>query len=206
MLRSEIRIPLVHKERFSSLCCENCKGGFYILKKEDKIKGLHSAKVITASGLLAAASVILATLAKYIFNESALRFTVECLPIFIGAFAFGPFVGAGIAVAADLISCVNAGMAPNPLITIGAFYIGMSAGLAYKYCFTKKFPRARIVFAVFMGHLVGSMIIKTLALQIYYRMGIIVLLRVPIYICIAIVESIILCLLFKNKALKEEIG
>ena len=49
------------------------------------------------------------------------------------------------------------------------------------------------------------MIIKTLALQIYYQMGLIVLFRIPIYIAIATIESIVLCLLFKNKGLKKEI-
>ena len=203
-LRSEVRIPLVHKEAYSSLCCENAREVF-ILKKNEIKKGFYPAKVITASGLLTAASVILATVAKYIFNESALRLTVECLPIFIGAFAFGPIVGGAIAIGADLISCVIAGMAPNPLITIGACYVGVCAGVAYKYCFTKRFQKIRIVFAVFIGHIVGSMIIKTLALQIYYRMGIIVLFRVPIYIAIATIESIVLCILFKNKGLKHEI-
>lgn len=181
------------------------QGRIFILKKSEISKGLYSAKVITASGLLTAASVILATLAKYIFNESALRLTIECLPIFIGAFAFGPIVGGAIAMGADLISCVIAGMAPNPLITIGACYVGVTAGVVYKYCFTKRFPNARITLAVFLGHIVGSMMIKTLALQIYYRMGLIVLFRIPIYIVIAIVESIILCMLFKNKGLKNEI-
>ena len=61
------------------------------------------------------------------------------------------------------------------------------------------------ILAVFLGHTVGSMIIKTLALQIYYQMGLIVLFRIPIYIVIAIIESIVLCLLFKNKGLKKEI-
>ncbi len=177
----------------------------FYLKKSEISKGLYSAKVITASGLLTAASVILATLAKYIFNESALRLTVECLPVFIGAFAYGPIVGGAIAMGADLISCVIAGMAPNPLITIGACYVGVTAGVVYKYCFKKRFPKLRIALAVFSGHIVGSMMIKTLALQIYYRMGIIVLFRIPIYIVIATIESIVLCLLFKNKGLKKEI-
>ena len=175
------------------------------MKKSEIKKGLYSAKVITASGLLTAACVILATVAKYIFNESALRLTVECLPIFIGSFAFGPVVGGAIAVGADLIACVIAGMAPNPLITIGACYVGVTAGVVYKYCFKKRFPSARITLAVFSGHIVGSMMIKTLALQIYYRMGPIVLLRIPIYLVIATVESIVLCMLFKNKGLKKEI-
>ena len=182
-----------------------CKGRFFILKKNEISKGLNSAKVITASGLLTAASVIIAAVAKFVFNESPLRLTLECLPIFIGAFAFGPAVGGAIAIAADLISCAIAAIAPNPLITIGACYVGVTAGVIYKHCFTKHFPKVRITVAVFLGHLVGSMIIKTLALQIYFKAGIIVLFRIPIYILIAAIESVILCMLFKNKGLKKEI-
>ncbi len=182
------------------------QGRIFILKKSEMKKGLHSAKVVTASGLLAAASVILAAIAKYIFNEGAIRFTVECLPIFIGAFAFGPYVGGAIAVGADLISCIIAGMAPNPLITIGAFYIGMTAGAVYRRGASRRFPKLRITLSVFLGHLVGSMIIKSLALQIYYKMGIIILFRIPLYIAISAVESILLCLLMRSKAIQKELS
>ena len=204
-MRSEVRIPLVHKEAYSSLCCENAREVF-ILKKNENSKAFYSAKVITASGLLAAASVILATLAKIIFNESPLRLTIESLPIFIGAFAFGPIVGGAIAMGADLISCAIAGMAPNPMITIGACYIGVCAGVVYRHCFKNHFQGLRITLATFTGHIVGSMIIKTLALKLWYGVKIdILLFRIPIYILIATIESIVLCLLFKNKGLKKEI-
>lgn len=175
------------------------------MKKTEKKKGLHSAIVITCSGLLTAASVVLATLAKYFFGEGALRFTIECLPIFIGAFAFGPLVGGAIAVGADLISCVIAGMAPNPLIAAGSFFIGLTAGICYKLFF-RKHPRMRMMLAVFAGHIIGSMIIKSLALHIYYNMGPIVFLRVPIYIGIATIEYITLSVLFKSKAIEQQIN
>ena len=175
------------------------------MKNVEKKKGLHSAAVITCSGLLTAASVVLAVLAKYVFGEGALRFTIECLPIFIGAFAFGPLVGGAIAVGADLISCVIAGMAPNPLITVGSFFVGLIAGVCYKLFF-RKHPRIRMMLAVFGGHIIGSMVIKSLALQIYYHMGPIVLLRVPVYLGIAIIEYMILSVLFKSKAIEHQIN
>lgn len=203
VLRSEIRIPLVHKE-LSPPCAARSIREVFILKKTEKKKGLHSAIVITCSGLLTAASVVLAALAKYFFGEGALRFTIECLPIFIGAFAFGPFVGAAIAVGADLISCVIAGMAPNPLIAAGSFFVGLIAGTSYKFFF-RKHPRIRVMLAVFTGHMIGSMLIKSLALHIYYNMGPIVFLRIPIYIGTAIIECIILSVLFKSKAVTDQL-
>ncbi len=182
------------------------QGRFFILKKRETSKSFYSAKVITVSGLLTAASVILATLAKYfqLFEGSA-RLTFESLPIFIGAFAFGPIVGGAIAIGADLISCVITGMPVNLLITIGACYTGVVSGVIYKYCFKKRFKAARITAAVFAGHIIGSMMIKSLALHLFFRFGIILLLRIPIYTLVATVESIVLSILFKNKALKNEI-
>lgn len=204
-LRSGLRIPLVHKEVYDLPVLRELQGRYFILKKTSVKKGLHSVKVITSSGLLAAAGVVLAAIAKYIFGEGALRFTIECLPVFIGAFAFGPLVGGAIAVGADLLSCFIAGMAPNPLITVGAFSVGLFAGLSYKLFFTKHLPKVRITLAVFSGHIFGSIILKSLALQIYYQMGPMLFFRIPIYIGISIIESIILCFLFKNKAVKQEI-
>lgn len=170
---------------------------------KNKEKKPRYAISISFSALLCAASVVLAYLAKSLFGPGALRFTVECLPIFIGAFFFGPIVGGTIALSADLISCIISGMAPLPLVTVGAVLIGVVGGVMFKYVLKKCNNAVRITVSVFSGHIVGSMIVKTYAL--YQIFGITVLFRIPIYFGIAVIESIILMFLMKNKAIRHEI-
>jgi ECF transporter S component (folate family) len=162
---------------------------------------------LTCSALLAATCVILATVAKGIFGTSPLRITIENLPIFIASFFFGPLWGMIVAVCADLLSCLNAGMAPYPLIAIGAAVIGGVSGTLYKYVLKNAKNKLRIVLSVLISHALGSMTIKTMALGIMMAdAGIMLVLRIPVYIAIAIIESIILIYLTNNKAFMNQIN
>ena len=78
--------------------------------------------------MLTAACVVLAYIAKGIFGTGPLRFTVENLPVFVASFFYGPIMGGAVALSADLLSCVLAGQAPLPLISVGAAFVGISSG------------------------------------------------------------------------------
>ena len=170
---------------------------------KNKNYSIRSAIVVTVGALLTAACVVLAYLAKSVFGTGPLRFTVENLPVFIGSFFYGPIMGGAIAVCSDLLSCVFAGMAPMPLITVGAFAVGTVSGFLYRYLL-KKFPTAlRIILSVFSGHMVGSMVLKSIALMPFY--GSAVFFRIPVYVGIAALESTVLIFFVKNKALVRQI-
>ena len=112
-----------------------------------------------------------------------------------------------VAVCADLLSCLNAGMAPYPLIAIGAAVIGGVSGTLYKYVLKNAKNKLRIVLSVLISHALGSMTIKTIALGIMMAdAGIMLVLRIPVYIAIAIIESIILIYLTNNKAFMNQIN
>lgn len=173
-------------------------------KKSNAFTLRHSIRVLTSAALLASTSVVLAFLAKSIFGTGPIRITFESLPIFFGSFLFGPAIGGIIAVGADLLSCFLSGMAPNPIITVGAALIGLIAGLLYRYLLRGKPAAVGIFFTVLAAHFVGSMTVKSIGLYVFY--GWAVLYRIPIYLVIAILESIVLIYLLNNKSLMRQIG
>ena len=161
---------------------------------------------LTYSALLSAVCVILAFAAKGIFGESPLRLTIENLPVFMASFFFGPVWGMAVAICADLLSCVMFGMAPYPLITVGAALIGAVSGIFYNYVLKKAPMGVRVVLSVLFAHMVGSMTVKTLALVPFFGdTAITLFLRIPVYVGITVIESLILVFLTKSKAFMRQI-
>lgn len=166
-------------------------------------KQQRSIRILTVSALLTAASVVLAVIAKMLFPTGAIRITLEALPIFFGAFTFGPAMGTLIAVAADFISCLLSGMAPNLIITIGAAVTAFLAGNLYCYSLPRKMGKWRVFASVFPAHILGSMIVKSVGLFLFY--GWAVLYRVPVYAVTALVESFILIYLLNHKGVNRQL-
>lgn len=174
------------------------------VKFTDELKLFGSAKVLAISGLLAAASLILAFMAKSIFGTGPLRLTFENLPVFLAGFIFGPTVGAATALCADLVSCIITGMAPLPLVTLGAVTVGAVSGTVFKYIMPNADVRISIPVAVLSGHAAGSMLIKSIGL--YNWFGNAVYLRIPVYIGISIIESVLLIILLRNRSFMAQVG
>ncbi|MDD5916895.1 MAG: folate family ECF transporter S component [Clostridiales bacterium] len=164
-----------------------------------------SVRVLSFAAMLAAISVVLSFIAKAVFPTGFIRVTFENLPVFLGSFFFGPCVGAFIAVAADLLSCLASGMAPNPIITLGAALIGAVSGVVYHYLPWRENGgnSLRTVLSVLAGHLIGSMAVKSAGLFILF--GWAVLYRIPLYAAIAAAESFVLVYLMRNKAFSGQI-
>ena len=158
-------------------------------------------RVLCFAAMLAAMSVIIAYMAKLLFGPSPLRVTFENLPIIFGSVSFGPFVGAMIAVVADLCSCLLSGQAPNPLIVVGSVSIGLVSGFLGSYIFRGRSYLSALFIELFT-HVIGSMVLKTLALRIYFHFGWAVLvLRFPVYTAVIVAESYLLYLLFRSRQL-----
>ena len=179
--------------------------------KKGSSKYFYNAKVLTLSAMLTAISVVIASVCKVIpfFNFGiGLRITFENLPIIMAGILFGSTVGGCVGLATDIISCLIAGMAPIPLVTVGATLIGVIAGAVSK-CFMRKNGISNIIFSVVASHIIGSIIIKSLGLWGYYYnwsgSGVTLLLRIPIYIGVGIFETILLCVLLKNSAIRKVI-
>ena len=163
-------------------------------------------KVLVLLSLFAALSILFG---KYLAipGGDVLRFSFENLPILLAALHFGPIAGMLVGVVADLLGCVMVGYTINPLVTLGGMTIGLVGGLAPRYL-PKKMPKlARIILAVSLAHLCGSVFVKTIGLAAYYTMPLFVLMlwRLLNYVIIAALESTLLYLLCKNPAIAKQL-
>lgn len=180
----------------------NRKGVFY-LKKNHIIS--FNTYAIVSMALFAALSIVFG---KYFaFNiTSAIRISLENIPIIIAAVAYGPIAGAIVGATADLIGCLLVGYDINPIITLGAASIGLISGICY--IAIKKITNKTIlhsIVSVIPAHIIGSVIIKTTGLYIYYKLPLWFTLstRALTYAIIAAAEIIILQGIFKSKILQK---
>lgn len=169
------------------------------------IRLFRNVRVMIISGLFVSLSIILGKFLQIPIGDS-IRISFENLPIIMAGIFFGPFVGGAVGISADLIGCLLKGYAINPIITFGAMSIGFMSGLVHMLMVKKRPDSCIIGFlsvfpAVFSAHIIGSMLIKSIGLYVYYHTPMEVLMcRIPIYTAITLLESIIISALLINKA------
>lgn len=156
------------------------------------------------SAMLCAMSVVIGIFCKNFLNFGGglIRITFENLPIILSGIMFGPIVGGTVGVTADIVSYLlsNQVYPINLIVTIGAASIGVISGLFSKYV-VKKHGYIRLILPSVIAHIVGSMVIKTAGLYTIY--GVAVLWRVPLYIVIAALEITVMCLMYRNRAVRR---
>ena len=160
-----------------------------------------SVRTLTMMALLVAMSIVFSRVLS--ISTGFVRFNLGSLPTLLAAVLFGPVEGFAVGVVADMIGGVLAGYAINPLITLGAGAIGLVAGYAWQ-----KLPNLRtglrLQISVLLGHFVGSMVINSLALRIFYGYAWSVLLtRIPNAIVLAAVNTVLLRILLENRSLMK---
>lgn len=182
------------------------KGDFFMKKQGTKIGLFGSIKIMTASAMLIAISVVIGIFCKTALNFGAglFRVTFENLPIIMSGIMFGPIIGGIVGVATDIISYLLSPQmfAINLTVTIGAASVGIVSGFFAKYVFRKR-GYARIIFPAAFAHIVGSMIIKPIGLYQFY--GAAVLWRIPLYFVIAPLEILVLCIVYRHSYMKKMI-
>ena len=182
---------------------------------------LRHTRVLCIASFMAALSFLIGLIAKTLQGAGPLRFTLEGLPIVFAGMALGPFYGTLVGVSADLLSCLLAGQAPLPLITIGAGMIGFIPGVLGRILFKPKkgdkavtvstrltAARPRFITLLLcdgMAHLVGSIIIKTAALMQFYGITAVILWRTPLYVAIILIETYMLYILLGSQAVRREL-
>lgn len=163
-----------------------------------------SARYITLSAMLVAMSVVVGIFCKSVLNFGGglFRITFENLPIILSGITFGPVVGASVGLLSDIISYLLSGQSYplNFVVTLGATSVGLVSGLVSRYV-VKKRGSAQIIVSASLAHVVGSMIIKPIGLYAFY--GIAVLWRIPLYLVIAPIEILLLCLLYKKNGFRR---
>ncbi len=154
--------------------------------------------------LLAALSILLG---KYLaLNVTQfIRISLENFPILLAGLFLGPAWGIAVGVAADLAGCVLVGYSVNPLITLGAAAVGLVSGLFGLFGRKKSVPC--LLGAVVVSHLLGSVLVKTLGLTLFFSLPFFVTLgwRLLTYVPVAAAELALLFLLSKSRAFQREL-
>ncbi len=166
--------------------------------KKDIRKNENMVRKIVALSLLSAMSIILGKYLAIPWGD-ILRFSLENMPIFFAGFIFGPLEAVLVATVADLVGCLLVGYTINPLITLGGIVLGLIGSLCFH--FGKKLPTLpRIVVSIVLGHLAGSVVIKTIGLSAFYGIGIWELMawRLFNYILVSLLDGTVLFALFKS--------
>ncbi len=174
------------------------------MNKQKKNAVFSSVRSLTFAAMLTAMSVVIGIFCKNFLNFGGglFRITFENLPILISGIVFGPIAGGIVGACTDLISYFLSSQAypPNLIVTLGAVTVGFVSGLVSK-CFIKEPSVKQIIVSCAAAHTVGSMIIKPIGLYAFY--GMLVLWRIPLYLVIAPVEILLICLLYKNAAIRK---
>ena len=156
---------------------------------------------MVAVSLMCAMSVILGKYLAINVGE-VLRFSFENMTIILSGIMFGPIIGLVSGVAADLIGCLLVGYAVNPLVTAGAAAVGFLSGMLYFLMKKTKLPYSlKILFPVFIAHLVGSVLIKSVGLAAFYDMPLFALMlwRLLNYVIVGAIEAVLLVALLGNR-------
>lgn len=168
-------------------------------KSSNKLTVFGSVKVLVACALFIAMSIVLGKILSIKIGDN-IRISFENLSLILAGILYGPLIGMFTAVAADILGCFIAGYAINPIITLGAACIGFIAGAVSLFAF-KRHSLPNIAISTFASHIVGSMIVKTIGLYIYYPNARVTLpWRVPIYLITSVAETALIFSLLKSKA------
>ena len=172
-----------------------------------KKKRINSITVLTTSAMMTALSVVIGIFCKtYLnFGTGLFRITFENLPIIMSGIIYGPIIGGIVGAASDLVSYLFSAQVypPNLIVTLGATLVGVVSGLISKFIVRKK-GIAQIVSSGISAHIVASMIVKPIGLYQFY--GMLVLWRIPIYLVIAPIEILVICLLLRRKSFANLVG
>ena len=162
-------------------------------------------RTLAVAAFLAALSIVCG---KYLAFPvgTVMRFSFENLPIILAGMLFGPAIGVMTAVVADLLGCVMVGYAINPVVTIGAACIGLVSGVIYRML-KKHSSILKIAVSVLSAHIIGSVLIKTWGLAVFYDMPFLVLLlwRLLNYVIVGTVEGLLIYCILKSNAVKRNL-
>ena len=159
-----------------------------------------SVRTLTMLALLVAMSIVFSRVLS--ISTGFVRFNLGSLPVLLAAVVFGPGAGFAVGAVADIIGGVLAGYAINPLITLGAASIGLVGGWLWQTLPHTLRLGQRLLLSVVAAHVVGSIVINSLALHIFYGYAWAVLIaRIPNALVRTAVNTVLLRILLENRAL-----
>ena len=165
-----------------------------------------SARVTVTLSALCAIGIILGKFLAFNVTEF-MRFSLENITIIFTGIVFGPLLGAAVGAVQDLVGCLAVGYTINPIITLGSAAIGFVSGYAFRLLKRVPLP-IRLALSVLPAHAIGSVLIKSIGLAVFYSLpfGVTVLWRILNYVIVGAVEISLLYILLKSQHLLSQIN
>lgn len=180
------------------------------MEKDKKQSGIfRNLSCVIVMALFTALGIVLG---KYLsVTTSNFRISLENTPAILAALTYGPVAGMIVGGLADVLGSLMVGYTINPIITAGAMLIGLSSGIFGKLLLkdnitpTKIGGYLRCLLTVSAAHLIGSVLVKTYGLYLYYSSPFFptLLVRLGIYAVTAVAEAIIIDILYTNKIIAK---
>ena len=160
-----------------------------------------SVRTLVMLALLTAMSIVFARV--FTISTGFVRFNLGALPTHLAAVWFGPAGGFAVGALADMIGGTLSGYSINPLITLGAGSVGLVSGFLFRQLSQLRLG-LRLQLSITAGHVVGSVIINSIALHLFYGYAWPVLAaRIPNALILSAVNTVLVRLLLQNKSLRE---
>ena len=160
-----------------------------------------SVRTLVMLALLTAMSIVFARV--FTISTGFVRFNLGALPTHLAAVWFGPAGGFAVGALADMIGGTLSGYSINPLITLGAGSVGLVSGLLFRQLSQLRLG-LRLQLSITAGHVVGSVVINSIALHLFYGYAWPVLAaRIPNALILSAVNTVLVRLLLQNKSLRE---
>ena len=171
------------------------------------MKKILNTKIMVIMALLIAINLILTRIFVFYFNDFS-RFDLGNIPIILAGLFFGPAAGAIVGAVSDVLgSVVLSGRGWFPPLTIGPLLMGLIPGLLRRFVI-KKNTLPRVLVIVILTEAVASLAWKTWCLATLYHAdySIVFIARLPVVILLMVVETVLVCILFKRllKVLRPE--
>ena len=165
-----------------------------------------SARLLVTLSFLSALGIILGKYLAFNITEF-MRFSLENITIIFTGIVFGPILGFAVGAVQDIVGCIAVGYTINPIITLGSAAIGLVSGYIFRLFRRLSYPLPTVL-SVLCSHAVGSVLIKSTGLAIFYSLpfGATVMWRILNYVIVGALEAIILTFLFKSKQLLSQIN
>ncbi|MEE0946097.1 MAG: folate family ECF transporter S component [Acutalibacteraceae bacterium] len=170
------------------------------------VSNLKNLKVLITIALFSAISFVFGKFLAIPVGDY-LRFSFENLPIILSGVLFGPICGCVTGIIADIVGCILRGYVINPMLTLGAALIGFLSGVIFWVLKNKKLG-FKVSVTVFIAHLIGSVVVKSIGLSLWYSMDLFFTLgmRSINYIIVGVTEGLIIVFILRNKGFVNQIN
>ena len=160
-------------------------------------------KNITAGAMMAALSIILERLLALMpaSNMMDIRISLSNIPLILASILVSPLIGGIAGIVSDIVGCFISGYAPFPILTLAPLVMGFLPGFIIKSD-TKNI--LKVVAAIFVTHILSSVIITTYGLSVMRGVGFVPMLitRLPSMGINLVIDAVLVCLLLKTPITK----